>query len=682
MVTMSANYFKVDRTPNFNLGQYRIDFDPDTEVTLTRKQILGKNAKALGLEKYTFDGASLYTATRLEEKTYVGMFNEKPISITIRRTGVILNNSDQAFQCLNLIFRDAMHHLHLQNIKRNYYDPKAKHNVPEGKLELWPGYLTSIRTYENDQILLCTEIIHKFMRNESIYEIARGLMSKGDWQDTLRKEIVGTTVLTDYTNKTYNIDDIDFTMSPLSTFKSAHGEESTFVEYYKNKYNITIKDHRQMLLVSRARERDIRAGQPENIYLIPELSRATGLTDRLRADFKLMQKISNFTRLSPADRVRALKNFNNRIQSTPESVQILNQWELALSRGKKIMFKILLNLFYKTFSLLDLVEFPARELPPEEIVFGQNQKETANVKAEWSIKGRTTMYSAVDCTRWIFLYPRDLERDSMNFLRALIEAGRQMNYTIAEPLHRAIDNDRQESYITEIDSVAAKKPKLIVCALPTNRADRYSAVKRRCLVDLGIPCQVIVKNKTMCHKNLNSIATKVAIQINCKLGGMPWMIKLPIKGLMTVGFDVSHHPRDRSRSMGALCATMDLNSSSSFYSTTMEYRDGNEMVANLDRYLTDALAMYKDIHKSLPERIVFYRDGVGEGQIATVEAQEVNPIQNNLGKIYAKEGASLKFAYIIVNKRVNARFFKKTGPSYVNPRPGTGKIFKNKVFGN
>lgn len=142
---------------------------------------------------------------------------------------------------------------------------------------------------------------------------------------------------------------------------------------------------------------------------------------------------------------------------------------------------------------------------------------------------------------------------------------------------------------------------------------------------------------------------------------------------MTVGFDVSHHPRDRSRSMGALCATMDLNRSSSFYSTTMEYRDGNEMVQNLDRYLGEACKQYKELHKELPDRIVMYRDGVGEGQIKTVEAQEVNPIINLLERIYKQEGKTPKFAYIIVNKRVNARFFKKVGRNHVNPRPGTGK---------
>lgn len=310
-------------------------------------------------------------------------------------------------------------------------------------------------------------------------------------------------------------------------------------------------------------------------------------------------------------------------------------------------------------------------MPPEDIIFGGGCRETANQKAEWSIRGNMTMYSMVDCTRWIFLYPRELERESLKLLEALQRAGQKMNYRISEPMHRAINGDRQETYIKEIEAVAEKKPKLIVCALPTNRADRYSAIKRRCLVDFGIPCQIVVKNKTMCHKNLDSIASKIAIQINCKLGGIPWMIKLPVKGLMTVGFDVSHHPRDRQRSMGALSCTMDLNVSSSFYSATMSYADGNEMVQNLDIYLKKAIEMYKRLCKALPERIIMYRDGVGEGQVPTVTEQEVNPIRKTLERIYALEGSKPNFAYIIVNKRVNARFFKKTPHQYVNPRPGT-----------
>lgn len=39
-------------------------------------------------------------------------------------------------------------------------------------------------------------------------------------------------VLTDYNNKTYRVDDVDFTSSPLSKFETKEGTIS-YVEYYK-----------------------------------------------------------------------------------------------------------------------------------------------------------------------------------------------------------------------------------------------------------------------------------------------------------------------------------------------------------------------------------------------------------------------------------------------------------------
>lgn len=44
--------------------------------------------------------------------------------------------------------------------------------LPEHKLELWPGYLTSIRQHERD-ILMCSEITNKVMRLETILDIYR-----------------------------------------------------------------------------------------------------------------------------------------------------------------------------------------------------------------------------------------------------------------------------------------------------------------------------------------------------------------------------------------------------------------------------------------------------------------------------------------------------------------------------
>jgi len=98
-------------------------------------------------------------------------------------------------------------------------------------MELWPGYETSIRQHEKD-ILLSTEITHKVMRTETAYDILRRCsQNPARHQDEFRVNVLDLIVLTDYNNKTYRINDVDFGQTPKSTF-SCKGRDISFVEYY------------------------------------------------------------------------------------------------------------------------------------------------------------------------------------------------------------------------------------------------------------------------------------------------------------------------------------------------------------------------------------------------------------------------------------------------------------------
>lgn len=59
---------------------------------------------------------------------------------------------------------------------------------------------------------------------------------------------------------------------------------------------------KQPLLVSNLKEKDIRGGQADKIILVPELCRATGLTEDMRTNFRTMKELSNYTRVGPASR--------------------------------------------------------------------------------------------------------------------------------------------------------------------------------------------------------------------------------------------------------------------------------------------------------------------------------------------------------------------------------------------
>lgn len=201
-------------------------------------------------------------------------------------------------------------------------------------------------------------------------------------------------------------------MTPKSTFKPFYTEaETTYIEYYKTKYDIVITDTMQFMLISKSKERDLRAGKDQLIYLIPELSRATGMTDEMRNDFKLMQKLSNHTRLSPNDRVKQLLKFNQRVQKTPESVNVLNGWNMELAH--------------------ELTKVPGRELPTECIVFGNKMEVPTNAKGEWIC--RHSLYHSAEIKRWVVIYPKAMATDAANFVETLKQAANSMKCDFRDP---------------------------------------------------------------------------------------------------------------------------------------------------------------------------------------------------------------------------------------------------------
>lgn len=74
-------------------------------------------------------------------------------------------------------------------------------------------------------------------------------------------------------------------MSPETTFDK-NGTQVSYAEYYKTRYNESIKDSNQPLLINKDRKTGV------EIALIPELCQLTGLTDVMRADFRLMKDLA------------------------------------------------------------------------------------------------------------------------------------------------------------------------------------------------------------------------------------------------------------------------------------------------------------------------------------------------------------------------------------------------------
>jgi aubergine len=144
------------------------------------------------------------------------------------------------------------------------------------------------------------------------------------------------------------------------------------------------------------------------------------------------------------------------------------------------------------------------------------------------------MYRSEHLTKWCVIFPRDLSHPTHEFINLLKRVGKSMNYRIDDPLQQQIDRGHNDNYRDAIMSIVGKNPQLIFVVLSTNNAQSYTLVKTLTCVANSIPSQVVV-GRTITPKNpkgLMSIATKVAVQINCKLGGSPWFIQFPLSGVM------------------------------------------------------------------------------------------------------------------------------------------------------
>ena len=102
------------------------------------------------------------------------------------------------------------------------------------------------------------------MRNETALHILTKCArdSSSNFKEMFMKEMIGTTVLTDYNNKTYRVDDVDWSSNPEMPFETKDGPV-TFMDYYLKTYQIKIKDKRQPMLISKANPRSLRSGGPE-----------------------------------------------------------------------------------------------------------------------------------------------------------------------------------------------------------------------------------------------------------------------------------------------------------------------------------------------------------------------------------------------------------------------------------
>ncbi|KAI8602860.1 Piwi domain-containing protein [Dissophora ornata] len=227
-----------------------------------------------------------------------------------------------------------------------------------------------------------------------------------------------------------------------------------------------------------------------------------------------------------------------------------------------------------------------------------------------------------------------------------------------------------------VGSTVSVRPQLLVCILPNTGVPLYAEIKRVTDTVIGVSSQCIQMKHTREPKK--QYCANVCLKMNVKLGGMnshlsPTAIPfLSQKPTILLGADVSHPgPGDQVRpSIASLVGSMDAKASR--YAAAIRIQEARmESIAELADMTVQLLKIFYQTCGRKPERILFYRDGVSEGQFKEVLDNEVAALKKACTQLEANYKPLITF--VVVQKRHHARFFpmnRNDGDRGGNCKPG------------
>ncbi|XP_050614853.1 piwi-like protein 4 isoform X2 [Macaca thibetana thibetana] len=563
-VKLVTNLFNLDFPQDWQLYQYHVTYVPDLASRRLRIALLYSHSELSNKAK-AFDGAILFLSQKLEEKvTELSSETQRgeTIKMTITLKRELPSSSPVCIQVFNIIFRKILKKLSMYQIGRNFYNPSEPVEIPQHKLSLWPGFAISVSYFES-KLLFSADVSYKVLRNETVLEFMTALCRRTGltcFTQTCEKQLIGLIVLTRYNNRTYSIDDIDWSVKPTHTFQKRDGTEITYVDYYKQQYDITVSDLNQPMLVSLLKRKRNDNSEARLAHLIPELCFLTGLTDQATSDFQLMKAVAEKTRLPPSGRQQRLARLVDNIQRNTNARFELETWGLHF--GSQI-------------------SLTGRVVPSEKILMQDH---------------------------------------------------------------------------------------IVMCILPSNQKTYYDSIKKYLSSDCPVPSQCVLARTLNKQGMMMSIATKIAMQMTCKLGGELWAVEIPLKSLMVVGIDVCKDALSKDVMVVGCVASVNPRITR-WFSRCILQRTMTDVADCLKVFMTGALNKWYKYNHDLPARIIVYRAGVGDGQLKTLVEYEVPQLLSSVAE--SSSNTSSRLSVIVVRKKCMPRFFTEMNRTVQNPPLGT-----------
>ncbi|KFM66632.1 Protein argonaute-4, partial [Stegodyphus mimosarum] len=352
------------------------------------------------------------------------------------------------------------------------------------------------------------------------------------------------------------------------------------------------------------------------------------------------------TAREPVDRFQKIMEYSQTIQNV--SGPVMNNFGLEMDRH----FMRLIGRIILAPSLAYCGDSPSRIAKPDH-------------KGVWRIETGKKFYKAMEVQKWIVISFANERFYGFGKLRmysdTLVASSIKCGINLPPPSEIKIF-DRKSS--TEEAILYAKTSGAEFAIIVLSRNDNkhsYEEVKYLADIKYNLVTQCM-EDKNL-RKINDQIATNVCLKINIKLGGINhiFLQKPPTfsSSVIVFGADCVHWPRGFGYpSIAAVVGSLEKTVSRyALKCVLQENRDDSKFSQEI---ITEMKSIVKSIFKAFtennggekPDKILFFRDGVSEGQFKSALEEEVAGIQQACLELYHK---TLPVTYIVVQKRHQTR---------------------------
>ncbi|KAE8791379.1 hypothetical protein D1007_34207 [Hordeum vulgare] len=561
------------------------------------------------------------------------------------------------------------------SISRSFFSQSFGHGGAIGNgVECWRGYYQSLRLTQMGLSLNIDISATAFYKAQEVMDFAFEYLNIRDASRPLidrdriklKKALRGVRVdATHRKDKTIRYKITSISSAPLKELMfDQDGVRVSVVQYFKKQYNYSLKYINWPCLQAGSDSRPI--------YLPMEVC---SITAGQRYSRKLNERqVSSILKMAcerPAQRESSVLEIVNRNNYGND--------DFSKEFGMKVINQL---------ALVD-----ARVLPAPRLKYHDSGREKVcnpsvgqwNMINKRMVNGGSINYWA--CLTFASrLNPNDIGMFCHDLARMCNSIGMEMNMDPCVNITQARRQDTVESAIRNIyghsaqvlaeQGIKGKQLELLIIILP-DVSGSYGKIKRLCETELGVITQCCLPKNV--QKGGKQYLENLSLKINVKVGGrntvledalykrIPLLTDVPT---IVFGADVTHPAagEDASPSIAAVVASMDWPEVTKYKCLVSSQGHREEIIADLYTETKDPQkglvggGMIRELLLSFyratgckPHRIIFYRDGVSEGQFSQVLLYEMDAIRKACATL--QTGYLPPVTFVVVQKRHHTRLF-------------------------